>query len=44
MNGWLHTNFLILQELLMFSDIASMHYNAFFSEKSQIKYTQFLNV
>ncbi len=32
-NGWLHTNLLIPQELLMFNDIACMHFNAFFSGK-----------
>jgi len=33
MNGWLHTNLLILQELLMFCDIACIHFNALLSGK-----------
>ncbi len=35
---WLHTNLFILQVLLMFSDIACMHFNALFSGKTIIKY------
>jgi hypothetical protein len=44
MNGWLHTNLLVLRDLLMFSDIACMHFNAFFSGKITNKVYTILNV